>query len=517
MAKCPAKKVEETLNKFLWRLCQERRITKPLYNQLHASDCPLPRFYGLAKIHKPEIPLRPVISAVGSALYAASKYLTRILKPMVGKGEYTVANSKEFVEALVDVQVAEDERLVSFDVKSLYTSLPIQRTLDVVEENLRNDDTLICRTPLTAEEVTALLKICLTSTYFSFQNEFFRLTDGVAMGSPVSSVVANLFMESLESRAISTAKRFAPRLWRRYVDDVFSIVLSRNIEVLLAHVNSMDEQIEFTLEREHERSLPFLDVAVRHNSGRLQTSVYRKDTHTDRVLNFQSHHARNAKAAVVHALLNRLDTHFAKDDSEGQDLERQRVFQTLRANGYPDRFVGRIVNQRSQRKKRSGETEVDERWAAIPYVQGMSEAIAMILRPLGVKVAHRASQWKWSVCAGIKDPIPTDRKKGVVYKVPCGDCDAVYVGETLRTLPTRLKEHQRHTRKCELERSAIAEHACTLAHVIDWEKASVMDQEQDWTCRKIKEALHISLVKSATPVMNKDDGRKISKVWLDVL
>ena len=163
--RCPARQIETTLNKFLWRLFQERRITKPLYNRLHASECPLPRFYGMAKIHKPEVPLRPVISAVGSALYAASKYLAQILKPLVGNDGYTVANSKEFVKSLIDVRLSEDEELVSFDVQSLYTSLPVQRALSVVREVLEKDDTLSDRTPLTAEEVTGLLKICLTSTF----------------------------------------------------------------------------------------------------------------------------------------------------------------------------------------------------------------------------------------------------------------------------------------------------------------------------------------------------------------
>ena len=69
----PKKKIEDRLNKYLWKLFQQGRMLKPLYNQLHASACPLPRFYSLAKTHKPGVPLRPVISAVGSALYGVSK------------------------------------------------------------------------------------------------------------------------------------------------------------------------------------------------------------------------------------------------------------------------------------------------------------------------------------------------------------------------------------------------------------------------------------------------------------
>ena len=108
------------------------------------------------------------------------------------------------------------------------------------------------------------------------------------------------------------------------MDDVFSIVKRMKAKALLTHLNGMDDQIEFTLETEQGGLLPFLDVAVRRgDTGLLRTGVYRKPTHTDRVLNFHSHHSRSARAAVVHALLNRLDTHFAEGDTEGKSLERQ--------------------------------------------------------------------------------------------------------------------------------------------------------------------------------------------------
>ena len=154
--RCPAKQVETKLNKFLWCLFQERRITEPLYNQLHASECPLPRLYGLVKIHKQDAPLCPVISAIGSGLYPASKYLAQVLKPLVGN---TVAKKKKFVNVLADVRVSKDKELVSFDVKSLYTSLPAEWALVLVERKLKDDDMLPCRTPPAAEEIVELLRI----------------------------------------------------------------------------------------------------------------------------------------------------------------------------------------------------------------------------------------------------------------------------------------------------------------------------------------------------------------------
>ena len=79
------------------------------------------------------------------------------------------------------------------------------------------------------------------------------------------------------------------------------------------------------------------------------------------------------------------------------------------------------------------------------------------------------------MCSGIKDKIPTSKRKGVVYSIECSDYSAVYIGETGRTLEDRLKEHQWHTRLGAVEKSAVAEHALLLSHEIDWKNAKVID------------------------------------------
>ena len=70
------------------------------------------------------------------------------------------------------------------------------------------------------------------------------------MGSPVSSVVANLFMERLEKDALSSPGALRPRVWKRYVDDVFSILRRANVRDFLKYLNSIDDNIEFTVEEE---------------------------------------------------------------------------------------------------------------------------------------------------------------------------------------------------------------------------------------------------------------------------
>ena len=160
---------------------------------------------------------------------------------------------------------------------------------------LRQDPELSDRTTLTADRVTELLEHCLRSMYFRFQGTYYEQVEGAAMGSPVSAVVANLYMEHFERIALDTAK-VRPRLWKRYVDDTCCIVKTGGVDELLTHLNSVRPSIQFTVEVEKKGCLPFLDTLLtRSTNGALEISVYRKPTHTDRYLNFNSHHPTHSK------------------------------------------------------------------------------------------------------------------------------------------------------------------------------------------------------------------------------
>ena len=102
-------------------------------------------------------------------------------------------------------------------------------------------------------------------------------------------------MIDFERKALASAVTFEPRLWKRYVDDVFSIIKKRQTEQLLEHINRVDGNIRFTLEREHGGQLPFLDVKVSREREQLKTTVFRKANNTGQVLNFASHHGPLAK------------------------------------------------------------------------------------------------------------------------------------------------------------------------------------------------------------------------------
>ena len=118
------------------------------------------------------------------------------------------------------------------------------------------------------------------------------------MGSPVSAVIY-LYMESFEEQAITTSSH-EPRIWKRYVDDTFTILDRENVDDFLQHLNNQQPSIRFTMATEKDNKLAFLDTAVlREPDGRLTTSVYGKPTHADQYLAYNSHHPQSVKRGMA--------------------------------------------------------------------------------------------------------------------------------------------------------------------------------------------------------------------------
>ena len=164
-----------------------------------------PKFYGLPKIHKLDIPLRPIVSSCGSVTYWVAKELAKILKSLVGKSPNHIYNTQNFVEQVRHITLVPGECLSSYDVSALFTSVPIDPALKIIQDLLVKDPNLKDRTVIGIDDIILLLKFCLKNTYFSFKGQFFEQFEGVAMGSPVSPIVANLYMEYSEQKSLSTA------------------------------------------------------------------------------------------------------------------------------------------------------------------------------------------------------------------------------------------------------------------------------------------------------------------------
>ena len=302
----PTNKYKTKLTALLKSIKTEGGINESTYKRLYPTGAGSPKFYGLPKIHKEGTPLRPIVSSIGAVIYSTSKELARILKPLVGKSPHHICNNQDFIQHLKGITLGPDEVMVSYDVRALLTSVPIQPALEVLEKLLKEDQDLQKRTTMSTKHIMDLLEFCLRSTYFTHRGKFYKQVEGAALGSPISPIVANLFMENFEIRALQSSPN-PPLLWKRFVDDTFVILKKAHKEEFLTHINSVDNNIQFTTEEPGpDGSLPFLDILISPDKdGRLETSVYRKPTHMDQYLQWDSHHPISSKYGVVGILYHR--------------------------------------------------------------------------------------------------------------------------------------------------------------------------------------------------------------------
>ena len=205
-------KTSQTIHKELIKIQQDYKnnnfISETEYTQLrpHGSISAAVRFYGLPKIHKNNIPMCPIVSACGTATYNTAKFITKIPQNYYGKTSSFVKDSTDFIKKIKHFSInPEEETLVSFDVSTLFTSIPVPVALQVINSKISTctNFTNVCKIP--TEKFIKLLEFTLTNCIFCFNKKFYKQLQGAARGLPVSPGIANIYMEYFESLAIPTS------------------------------------------------------------------------------------------------------------------------------------------------------------------------------------------------------------------------------------------------------------------------------------------------------------------------
>ena len=294
------------------------------------------------------------------------------------------------------------------------------------------------------KDVVTLLGLCLNCTYFLYQGQFYQQIHGAAMGSPVSPIVCNLYMEDFEQKAIAMAAH-PPTWWRQYVDDTHTKLKKAYAQEFTDHLNSIDDDIKWTTEgevethSEHnntERALAFLDTwSVINEDGTIKTRAYRKATYTDQYLNFESNHPLEHKRGVVRTLAHRVESIFS--DPKDREGEIDHVRTALSYNGYPS-WLLKDPKQPAEEQQPSRQaatlpssgTSKKKYPVVMPYIRGFSEELRRILKGYDIPAYFKPSNTLGQLLVRPKDKLDKLQVRGPVYHIPCEDCPASYVGET---------------------------------------------------------------------------------------
>ena len=186
---------ENKINNLLRKLLKDGIINDATFHNLYSSGSQPGVMYGLPKVHKPECPLRPILSAIGTHNYNLAKYLVPILNPIT-MSEYCVKDSFSFAKELAELPIT-DCVMASFDVKSLFTNIPLKETIDISINNLFETDEEIVL-GFNKKQLKNLLTLAVNNCMFLFNEKFYVQVDGCAMGSPIGPTLANIFLSYYE-------------------------------------------------------------------------------------------------------------------------------------------------------------------------------------------------------------------------------------------------------------------------------------------------------------------------------
>ena len=345
--------------------------------------------------------------------------------------------------------------LVSFDISSLFTNVPVRETVNIALNSVFNENEMV--NGIDKKLFKKLLELCVQDNRFIFNEEHMQQHEGFAMGSPLSAPMANLFLAHHEVRWLDQCPPdFKPLLYKRYVDDTFMVFRSLDqVDRFFHYINQRHPNIKFTRENENDNSLNFLDLQIekhtQNNEVFLRTKVYRKPTFTGLGLNFHSSTYFNFKINSIKTLIFRA---YQLCDS-WMSFHHEMCFLSnfFETNGYPGHIFTNVLKSFLKKKFSSSNTTTTVNrlpfYVKLPFISNssckfMKSHFTKILRPIFTHIDFKFVFLNNNTIHGLlshKEKLPDALCSGLVYKYECGACGATYIGQTQKALQTRAGEH----------------------------------------------------------------------------
>ena len=395
---------------------------------------------------------------------------------------YTFPSTFDFVHEITNFSHPQPLIMVSFDIESLFTNIPLMETIDIIISQLFTDNNSYHG--FNEKQFRNLLMLSCTENLFLFNDSLYKQHEGVQMGGSMGPVLANIFMCYMETKWLEQCpKGSKPLFYKRYVDDTF--LLFNNLDQVQSFhtfLNSQHPNIKFTIELECEGKLPFIGISVSHNNLSFSTSVYRKPTDTGLGMQFTSFNQSSFKTNSIMTLLHRCFMICSSREFFHSQVEY--LYQYYTSNGFPTSVFWRCVKKFLYRVRNppvpTFDVPRDVQYISLPFLghhsYNLRNRLQSIFKLHFPQVNARIILSNKNTIGSMfptKDRLPMNVCSNVIYRFQCktGDeCTSSYIGSTTRRIGERICEHMGVSfltgNKLSDPRSSIFNHCLKTGHRI---------------------------------------------------
>ncbi|XP_044761981.1 uncharacterized protein LOC123319183 [Coccinella septempunctata] len=337
------------------------------------------------------------------------------------------------------------------------------------------------------------------------------------MGNRISAILAQIIMSVLLKFCIPLLPFYLPTACQ-YVDDLlFSIPEDKTAETLTIF-NSFDPHIKFTVEEETENSVPFLDTrVVRCTGNQIKLDWYQKPTASGRYIHYRSNHSWATKTNLIKGMFSRIKNICHPDFLKTSE---KRLFNIFEENGYPRVFLERRLHSLTPDPARRGPLEETTtlatqgqqlKYVSLPFVPSLTGKLTNILNEIeNIRIAKYNPLTVKNIFSKIKDKVPTMSRSDVIYRIPCGGCNSVYIGQTAQCLRKRIALHRSDARLLP-ERCALASHSSSLDHTFQYDDVEILSTSSNYNKRTFLEMCFIN--ENTNNINKKTDLKNLSVVY----
>jgi len=346
---------------------------------------------------------------------------------------YNVKNTTHLINVLKEILYNQSLRLASLDIANMYTNIPTSELITIIDKACQNN---YIEYNL-KHDIVKLAKTIIEQNCFQFGRRTYIQSEGLAMGALTSSIFSELYLRHLESTKIyDILINHNIEGYFRYIDDILILYneSKTDINYILDCFNKLTPKLEFTLERETNHRISFLDITICREQKHFSVDIYRKPTSTDVIIPNDSCHPREHKVATIRYLHNRMVSYQLAP--ENMEKERNTILQILNSNKYNTSILRKLSTKKGHKRKKE-----KTKWVKFTYVGRETGAITKIFNNTNIKVTFGTDNTIEKLMTTRHEHTRSKYENSAIYQLTCPTCSMKYTGQTGRPFRVRFREH----------------------------------------------------------------------------